>query len=64
MMTTYNVTIVREIRETLDLEVEADSEDDAKWKAEEEEADTSDDCWSHECIIDQKITRVRKARTA
>ncbi len=61
-MTKYNVTMVREIRETLDLEIEAESEDDAKAKAEEEEEDTSDECWSHDCIIDQKITRVRRTR--
>ena len=61
-MNKYNVTIVREIRETLDLEIEAESEDEAKEKAELEEEDTPDECWSHDCVVDQKITRVRRVR--
>lgn len=61
-MKTFIVTIMRETRQKIDIEVEAEDASDAEAKAIAEEQDTSDDCWDDGEIIDQKVSRVREVR--
>jgi hypothetical protein len=59
-MKTYTVTVIREIRETLDLEIEAENEDDAKEKAKAKEDATPDDHWFYDYI--RRTTEVHEKR--
>jgi hypothetical protein len=57
-MKTYRITVSREITQTRDLEIEAETEDEARDEAEGEIGNIADDGWSDDPAGDPEITEV------
>jgi hypothetical protein len=58
-MKTYRVTVTREVAQTKDLEIGAESEDDAREEAESEVGNIAEDEWSYDDLAsDPEITEV------